>query len=285
MDIREIMRDTPAPHLGLGPEADYLSEIVKLQTKLLEHYTSIESLPPFPVRADMKVNQVLLKDFISRIVEELGESFENLDNMAREVSGHCVKNFKSKDTTALSFIENRHLLVDIVSEKQIFNFIEELSDALHFYIELLIYMGIPLVDKSHQYSLQGLAIFDDASSALGVSFEEPFHVAVVKGFPETNRVINRMLCLTRDNLHINHKISSQYWLITYELQLARNCLKNKPWKQSEMESDKHSLIQHTMDGFRMFLMLLSNFGYTSGDLYNLYYWKHQVNLFRIASHY
>lgn len=90
---------------------DKLTAIFKRQRELIIKYKDIEGLPwPWPLHPDVAANQVWFKDFLWRVTEELGESYE------------------------------ARLGRDPVHQ------IEELSDALHFLTELLIMVGISVDD-------------------------------------------------------------------------------------------------------------------------------------------
>lgn len=75
------------------------------------------------------------------------------------------------------------------------------------------------------------------------------------------------------------------WRITEELGEAMNCLKNKPWKQTEIRTDVEHYLEELADAFHFFieLCILSGLGPTS--LFNLYFKKSEVNKFRQRSNY
>lgn len=86
------------------------SEMLQLmwaqQQNLINKYSQLEGLPSPPVMATTYAGQQILKNFAWRVVEELAEAFHEINDMNEQ---------KMK---------------------------EELADALHFHIELLIYSGI-----------------------------------------------------------------------------------------------------------------------------------------------
>ena len=71
MDIRDIKEEVVYP-LGKG-----LTEMYRLQKVLLDSYIKIEGLPQYPVNVNLKVSQSLIKDFVGRVIEELGEGYES----------------------------------------------------------------------------------------------------------------------------------------------------------------------------------------------------------------
>ena len=62
-------------------------------------------------------------------------------------------------------------------------------------------------------------------------------------------------------------------------------LKNKPWKQTQMPTDKNHFYEELSDSFHFFLGLCLMVGLTPQDLFRIYFAKHQVNEFRITSNY
>ena len=82
--------------------------MVTKQNILLQHYMKIEGFPEPPWEMSVKANQIEIKGFMFRIIEELAEAYES---------------FKNGDED---------------------NFHTELADATHFILELGIVTGIPM---------------------------------------------------------------------------------------------------------------------------------------------
>lgn len=104
------VQDTLAPE---HPKtwAGMLRMIFARQAELMEKYRSIEGLPHAPVSLHLAAGQKILKDFAWRMTEELTESYEGW--------------FKHNDRADAEV----HAL-------------EELADAVHFFVELCIFAGI-----------------------------------------------------------------------------------------------------------------------------------------------
>ncbi len=66
---------------------------------------------------------------------------------------------------------------------------------------------------------------------------------------------------------------------------ATECLKNKPWKITAMETDVDHFYEEISDAFHFFIEFCITAGLTSSDLYELYFRKHDVNKFRQRSQY
>ncbi len=183
------------------------------QTKLLTKYKDIEGLPDWPLHIDLKESQIIIKDFIGRITEELAEAEEY---------------YRNKDFT----IEAHGELAE-----------EELIDALHFFLNLLIVVGPSKV------------------------YPTPRIITL----PEQDQDSTLTECLS--NLY-------------YELNIARNDLKNKPWKQSEVQTNKESFYKHIfLTGYWFSVLFSSVLGWDDERLWSEYMKKHTINKFRQRSNY
>lgn len=67
--------------------------------------------------------------------------------------------------------------------------------------------------------------------------------------------------------------------------LTCNCLKNKPWKQSQILTDTEKFKKLLEAEFGQFIMLCSRAGFNPTTLYDMYMRKNQVNQFRQRSNY
>lgn len=75
------------------------------------------------------------------------------------------------------------------------------------------------------------------------------------------------------------------WDIVYNLGLMCNCLKNKPWKQTQMLTDRVKFEQYLKISWAHLVRILFQNNLTTKDIYNLYFKKQEVNKFRIRSKY
>jgi hypothetical protein len=73
--------------------------------------------------------------------------------------------------------------------------------------------------------------------------------------------------------------------VIYELGLMCNCLKNKPWKQSQIMTDRKEFTVHFKSAWMALLQLLYQSGLYDIELYNVYFKKNAVNQFRQRSKY
>ena len=72
----------------------------------------------------------------------------------------------------------------------------------------------------------------------------------------------------------------------YHMGLACNCLKNKPWKQTQMLTDEPKFRFHLKESFRRLMRCFSCAGIPDEEVvYDLYFRKNKVNQFRQDSKY
>ncbi len=112
------------------PDGDLLKAIFARQQQLIEKYHDIEAkntgldIPANPVDLNDRASQLRIKDFMWRITEELGEA------------ANCLKLKPWKSTP---------MVTDEV------HFLEEMIDAFHFMIELLIMVGFTPESLTQMY--------------------------------------------------------------------------------------------------------------------------------------
>lgn len=73
--------------------------------------------------------------------------------------------------------------------------------------------------------------------------------------------------------------------VVEELSEATNCLKNKPWKTSQVVTDKDHFYEELADAWHFMVRLTIYSGLSSEDLYKLYFKKSEVNKFRQETNY
>jgi len=88
-----------------------------------------------------------------------------------------------------------------------------------------------------------------------------------------------------DDPKVQFKIKEEMWRVTEELGEAANCLKNKPWKQTQVPTDREHYEEELADAFHFFLEVLILSGIDAKKLYELYFKKSEVNKFRQRSQY
>lgn len=127
MDSRDIIQEP-----GIIQGDKYLEEIYSMQKELLSGYIGIEGLPQYPIDINTKASQSLLKDFTARVVEELSEGYESFQAISESMSKNHWKlaNGNCEDSIYIELLNNLQ------------NANEENADAIHFFVELLIYANV-----------------------------------------------------------------------------------------------------------------------------------------------
>lgn len=91
-----------------------------------------------------------------------------------------------------------------------------------------------------------------------------------------------------DKIEISPKhkcFPEMFWDVGYKYGLLMNTLKNKPWKQSEIETDKNKFFRLLKESYESYLRLLKFIGLTKETMYCYYFKKNKVNQFRQRSKY
>ena len=269
MDIRNFTDWAPAP------TPFTIKEIYDMQKALLDQYVKIEKIVEYPVNIDAPSAQVLIKDFIARVTEELGEAYESY--------------------LALRAMDNSGNLTPEKALPLIYNFNEELADATHFLMETLIVTGITHEElEKHIAEIlfirgYGMTVSGNLYGTIRAYLYYVLNIPTLLGtqdykmhFDSENPFIQGGRVLTPE---MEKHTALLMWNVTYYLQLARNSLKNKPWKQTKILSDKKAFKYHIIAAFIAFIALCEEVGINEDSFYNVYYAKNQVNGFRIASKY
>ena len=134
---------------------------------------------------------------------------------------------------------------------------EELIDGLHFLTELTILAG----KDYHNLLPEGTALYSkDRLEDL---------------------VENAKECISQNGDNLN------YWVSKFieNLGMMCNCLKNKPWKQSMMKTDRNAFYGRLAGVWVLYITILVVSGMDADSIVTTYLKKSQVNKFRIRSAY
>lgn len=88
-----------------------------------------------------------------------------------------------------------------------------------------------------------------------------------------------------DDYAYQRYIKEGAYRIVEELSEATNCLKNKPWKQTPVLTDRDHYFEEISDALHFFVEFCQDSGLSAKDLYRLYFKKSEVNKFRQESKY
>lgn len=247
-------------------------------------YKSIEKLPDYPLDINNPKNQVILKDFIGRVIEELTEGFESTDEVVSIYRNYGWNNdclTQEEYTQVLNHLANAN---------------EEQADALGFFFTLLLYSNILPED---------ILKYQDAKSlfevmAIGVKdllIKYPDHRSVRK-YPilsstdwarEDRAEYDKIVSYTpgfHEMSEISHENEKLYlWEVIYELNKARNFLKCRPWKQTQVMTKEIDFQESLVKAFYLYMGFLAMNGFTPCGLFSLFFKKQRLNLWRQTTNY
>jgi hypothetical protein len=281
MDIRNINEQVPQVE---ETEARILQEMYVLGIEQFSGYKSIEKLPDYPLDINNPKSQVILKDFIGRVIEELTEGFESTDEVVSIYRDYGWNNdclTSEEYTRVLNHLANAN---------------EEQADALGFFFTLLLYSNILPED---------ILKYQDAKSlfevmAIGVKdllIKYPDHRSVRK-YPilsptdwarEDRAEYDKIVSYTpgfHEMSEISHENEKLYlWEVIYELNKARNLLKCRPWKQTQVMTKEIDFQESLVKSFYLYMGFLAMNGFTPCGLFSLFFKKQRLNLWRQNTNY
>lgn len=233
MNVDHVSEDSiPKP----TPEKDRLALIFERQSALMHRYHSIESENGFrvfipPMDLNERHAQHKLKEFSWRVTEELTEATQALWDHP-DIQQH---------------------------------FLEELSDAFHFLVEMTILSGW----NDTQLTQQIFANDKRGENPGQASFD--------------CRLLDIFCIATEDEPLVS--VSNGTYRVIQNLGNAMNCLKNKPWKVTHMMTDVPRYFEFMRRAWVAFLQLADIAGLDADSLYKIYYRKSEVNKFRQRTEY
>lgn len=274
-------------------QSQYLEKMYELGKDQLKGYLVIEGLPNPPLDINPPKSQVILKDFIGRIIEELSEGYESTSEVCDLMEAKGWNMYKIDDSTYKQLLNSLQ------------NANEEQADAIGFFITLLLYSNILPEDiysyiRIHHRDDEDLSIYD--AMVYGLTL-----IMANKNFEELQRVkhlytlfdeklakeyginFDKVYSYTPGFREMSQEFHSDephhLWLITHQLNIARNILKNRPWKQTQMMSKELDYQEAIVKAFIMYLGYLALNGFTPRTLFDLFYRKQQLNLWRQSTGY
>lgn len=290
MDCRNFV--DKAPDYKKGQELEYLYDLHK---GLLNQYISIEGLPNYPIGVNSRKGQSVIKDMIARVIEELGEGFEST-TYALQMLDKFGYNFDiwSRD--------NYQMLLNHLQNSN-----EEQVDALAFYLNLLMYSNIQPDDiysysnnklKAHVHGCLNLNDLMSVGYDLLMArvtntkleaqhqwrvFDEEKFTNLIGG--DYDRVKKYIPAFHELDWYWHDLEAEMAWEISWHLSVARNYLKNKPWKQTMEMTDESRYQEEIVYSFILLLGYFKYIGFDVESLVRLRYYKHLVCEFRIKSNY
>ena len=277
-----------------------LEKIFQLHESLLEKYLPIEGLPHWPINVNKREAQIILKDMSARVIEELGEGYESTTYVLEmlDKNGFNFNRWEREDyRQLLNHLQNSN---------------EEQADAIAFFANLLFYSNITVEDVKDYLIAKGLNKTVDNTipkEDMSTDFVMMVGLGILQNRFEDSKenqhtwdIFNPGLFEQFDIKDYDkvasytpafHKISwgshdieaKMCWELSYHLSVARNYLKNKPWKQTGEMTDEQRYQEEVVIAFLELLGYFRYIGFTAESLLQLRYKKHLVCEFRIKSKY
>lgn len=149
-------------------------------------------------------------------------------------------------------------------------------------------------DKDHYYEelIDGLHFLAEMSILAGTSPEEIFKVVFEREVKSDEDILEVFVtCAKQETVRFEDSckpglcdIAFKVMNLVESLGMTCNCLKNKPWKQSNMVTDRNAFYQNLSITWKVYISLLS-LDLTAEEIVDVYLRKSQVNKFRQRSNY
>lgn len=229
------------PNLNI-PEnpGSILDAMFAAQLRLYEKYAEIErnngtwkpDLKLAPQDLSGRALQEWVKQMFWRVTEELAEMTE----LPVDLAGRWGQHYPA--------------------DKRLVNFLDELSDALHFLIEVTAVLGcVRKQDIQHVFlKVQEIGLSQPAIDG----------ARAVREFPDQ--------CMSALGMRV--------FRITQAMGLAANCLKNRPWKQTEVPVDCELFSRRLLAVWARLAELCTFCELNLVNLYQVYHIKHATNVKR-----
>lgn len=276
LDIRNIKEPVPKVE-------NILQEMYVLGIGQLNGYRQIESLPEYPLDINNPESQVILKDFIGRVIEELTEGFESTD----EVFDLCSKNGWNMEM--LNEEERQSILNSLANAN------EEQADALGFFFTLLAYSNILPEDiLSYNKAKDLFEVMAIGVKELVIKYSDyhnllKFDIICKEDFYEDEgkwEYINSYTPGFHQMNELSHEAEKLYlWEVIYELNKARNFLKCRPWKQTQVMTKEIDFQESLVKAFYLYMGFLAMNGFTPLGLFGLFFKKQRLNRWRQQTNY
>lgn len=278
MDVRNIREEVPNIK-----ETEVLPQMYILGLEQLNGYRQIESLPEYPLDINNPKSQVILKDFIGRVIEELTEGFESTN----EVFDLCSKNGWNMEM--LNEEEHQSILNSLANAN------EEQADALGFFFTLLAYSNILPEDiLSYNKAKDLFEVMAIGVKELVIKYSDyhnllKFDIIRKEDFYEDEgkwEHINSYTPGFHQMNELSHEAEKLYlWEVIYELNKARNFLKCRLWKQTQVMTKEIDFQESLVKAFYLYMGFLAMNGFTPLGLFGLFFKKQRLNRWRQQTNY
>lgn len=251
---------------------------------LMESYQEIESFPDWPLDLNIRENQKVLRDFMSRFTTELAEAFERLVLQWGFVNTNQLKN----------------------AQECCEYFNEEIADAWQFLLEIMVFSGI-CEDELRQWMA---SYKTDNAGFEGMMDETNVLGSLLKFANWKNRNEGKTGIYDERNLFVVYKMeeliakdkmecqgarristemvdgAAEYqWWITYTIHIAMNRLKIKDWTREERKSNTLAYLEGIIDTFILMIQYMDFLGKDESSILKSFTLNTKKNFDRIKNGY
>ncbi len=256
------------------------------QLKLVDKYIEKGKQVPYPVSIEEKPGQAFLRELFGFLEEEIFEAYEHIETMV----------------ITLNNVHPASLKGDVL--KHLENFNEEVADTMAFWVEIFIYIGYDESTVKDYYAVvleqMDMLHLDRGPDILqtAIAYSE-----MILGF--SHQVNHTKLKIASYNLLIQNDIfntdenklpgnwisdtvvnmSKDYIFQSIKhLNIARNCLKMKFWRETEGNTNHETFYQNLMESWLNYQVFLYITGYTLSTQFSYNFeLKNKKNLERIET--
>jgi len=251
------------------------------QVSLIMEYQKQGMVPLSDMDINLKDSQRFLKETIANIIEELSE--------ADEVYGKITELLFKPELT------NEYL------SELLEKYSEELADVMHFMFELMHYSGIEPEDISDYYKAlcqeqNLLAIMTSDGLITGMRYGRHLNAFENQQICQAKIVARRLITeaeyeITHVNGFVVHPevqlyVTAYNWMITKELMMGANFLKNRAWTKGEKPFVNLPQFQRKiMQAFTLMMGMFDLTGWEVKGIYKHYMRKNGKNFERLKNNY
>ena len=228
-------------------------------------------------------NQVVLKDFIARVIEELMEGYESTSEVVKICKkwGWNIEQLTEDESTqVLNHLQNAN---------------EEQGDALGFLFTLFHFANI-LPEDIFSW---GTSYVIDYSDFKVKDLKDIITLGMAMVTEGSIGLVNRFRMIDEDHESVKDYTPGFNTLseasheeekvllfdVVYELNIARNLLKCRPWKQTQVMTKELDFQYSLVKAFYLYMGFLGIQGFSDESIYRLFFKKQRLNLWRQKTNY
>lgn len=236
----------------------------------------------FTLEIMFKAKETLLAEYFNQGKLKFDWTKSNIheretQNWIRETMGCLQEEIFEAKTILDATLELAHGLSEQLRQDQHLLYREEQADILHFWIELFIFSGLDHSDILYYYD----ALFKERN------FYKPqtpdgFALAMSYAHHQLFPIRPASPLMALSSTLVVEQYGNKYLLLSLKyLNVARNQLKNKYWKSSEVETNKEQYINLLMESFIYYTLYMAVMGFGHAEVVKDYLTKNLINQERI----